>query len=383
MFGSDILEVCIGIVFVFVLVSTICSAVREAIEALLKTRGSYLEFGIRQLLHDAKGDGLAKDFFSHPLISSLFAGEYVPGPEGERRRLWHRGRNLPSYVPSRNFAIALMDLVCRARAAPGSDSTVTPLSLQEIRASAGTIANPALQRALLVAIDSAQGNLDRARENIEAWYDSAMDRVSGWYKRSTQWIIFWIALTISVGANIDTLAIADHLFRHAAVREAIVTAVEQTAASPADRGYQDAMQRLEELHLPIGWASTSATTTAPPSLWNDIVGPVIGWLMTAFAATLGAPFWFDLLNKIMVIRSTVKPREKSQEEGSEDRKATPKIDASARQPVAAASVAPLDGVAPHVVAAETLAVDELDPCSVGATAATPDDRLPAAEGGVA
>jgi hypothetical protein len=34
---------------------------------------------------------------------------------------------------------------------------------------------------------------------------------------------------------------------------------------------------------------------------------------------MGAPFWFDLLNKIMVVRSTVKPKEKSPEEASEDR----------------------------------------------------------------
>ena len=47
-----------------------------------------------------------------------------------------------------------------------------------------------------------------------------------------------------------------------------------------------------------------------------------GYVATAAALTLGAPFWFDVLNKIMVIRSTVKPREKSPEEGSEDRKAS-------------------------------------------------------------
>jgi hypothetical protein len=46
-----------------------------------------------------------------------------------------------------------------------------------------------------------------------------------------------------------------------------------------------------------------------------------GWLLTALAISLGAPFWFDLLNKIMVIRSTVKPHEKSPEEASEDRQA--------------------------------------------------------------
>jgi hypothetical protein len=40
--------------------------------------------------------------------------------------------------------------------------------------------------------------------------------------------------------------------------------------------------------------------------------------MTAFAITLGAPFWFDVLNKIMVVRSTVKPAEKSGDEASKD-----------------------------------------------------------------
>ena len=45
---------------------------------------------------------------------------------------------------------------------------------------------------------------------------------------------------------------------------------------------------------------------------------VLGWLVTALAVMLGAPFWFDVLNRIMVIRSTVKPHEKSPEEPSQD-----------------------------------------------------------------
>src|ERR1043165_6002387 len=75
--GSDILEVSIGIVFVFVLVSTICSAVREGIEAWLKTRASFLEYGIRQLLNDPHGLGIAKELFNHPLIAGLYADEYA------------------------------------------------------------------------------------------------------------------------------------------------------------------------------------------------------------------------------------------------------------------------------------------------------------------
>jgi len=51
-----------------------------------------------------------------------------------------------------------------------------------------------------------------------------------------------------------------------------------------------------------------------------LIKHLLGWLLTAGAISLGAPFWFDLLNKFMVIRSTVKPFEKSQPEGSEDRR---------------------------------------------------------------
>ena len=40
--------------------------------------------------------------------------------------------------------------------------------------------------------------------------------------------------------------------------------------------------------------------------------------MTGFALSMGAPFWFDMLNKIMVVRATVKPHEKSLDEGSKD-----------------------------------------------------------------
>jgi hypothetical protein len=32
--------------------------------------------------------------------------------------------------------------------------------------------------------------------------------------------------------------------------------------------------------------------------------------VTACAVSMGAPFWFDVLNKISVVRSTIKPQER-------------------------------------------------------------------------
>jgi hypothetical protein len=126
---------------------------------------------------------------------------------------------------------------------------------------------------------------------------------------------------------------------------------------------------------------------------------ILGWLITAIAATLGAPFWFDVLNKIMVIRSTVKPHEKSPEEASEDRQparssrgaAAPAAPAAAAAaaPLAAAPLAAAAAMPPRAAGRTTPqpqdAQSRVDGCDVpiAEADATSDEDLPEAEGGVA
>jgi hypothetical protein len=93
MFGSNMLEVAIGVIFVFILVSIICTAVREGIESWLKTRAAYLEHGIRQLLADNAGTGLAKNLYNHPLVFGLFTEGYKPGKTSGSPALFAKGGN--------------------------------------------------------------------------------------------------------------------------------------------------------------------------------------------------------------------------------------------------------------------------------------------------
>jgi hypothetical protein len=74
------------------------------------------------------------------------------------------------------------------------------------------------------------------------------------------------------------------------------------------------------LGLPIGWGSETdpRLNWGATSLGQKLKDHILGWILTALAISLGAPFWFDLLNKFIVIRSTVKPKEKSPEEKSKD-----------------------------------------------------------------
>ena len=55
--------------------------------------------------------------------------------------------------------------------------------------------------------------------------------------------------------------------------------------------------QLQNLPVPLGWT---------PELWHrsDLtlwLLSLAGWLVTAFAISLGAPFWFDLLQKLLNI----------------------------------------------------------------------------------
>jgi hypothetical protein len=386
MFGSQILDTALGLAFVLMVVSLICSAIREGIESFLKTRATHLVHGIRELLQDRDGTGLSRAVFEHPLIYGLFAGGYKPPESGGSSMplMITRGGNMPSYIPSRSFAIALMDIAARGPITDDvsghPDSGV--VSLEGVRANVLNIGNPAIQRVVLTAIDTAQNDFEKAVANIQAWYDGSMDRVSGWYKRSTQWILFVIGLALAVGWNVNTLTIADYLFKDTAARAAIVARAETAAAACSAPSSAD-LSTLNAMNLPIGWDDPRARTGSFPKAF-------LGWLITAIAASLGAPFWFDVLNRIMVIRSTVKPHEKSPEEASEDRQfGAASSPAGAPVAPAATPAAQAQPAASPPARAVTQqlhdAQSRVDGCDVPIEDrdATPDEDLPAAQGGVA
>ena len=338
MFGSEILDVAIGLVFVFLLMSLICSAIRELAEAWFKTRAVYLEQGLRELLHDATGATLVKAVYDHPSVYGLYQGAYDPATVTNRGAL--ATTNLPTYIPASNFAVAMLDLVARGldvQDRTAADAASPRITLDTVRAGIATIGVPPVQRALLSALDLAQGDLDRAQQNIEAWYNASMDRVSGWYKRRTQAVLFGLGLLTAVAVNANAVTIARYLYHDQGARAALVASATGTARDSAvsRAKLDDVVAQLDTLDLPLGWqsgwdagivgarqqlggrvASPRVPITAGPA---DLALAIVGWLLTACAVSFGAPFWFDLLNKVTVIRSTVKPHEKSPDEASDDR----------------------------------------------------------------
>jgi hypothetical protein len=355
MFNTSILDVAIGMVFIYLLLSLLCTATNELIELLLKKRATDLERGIRELLQpgsDSGTAGVVEKIYNHPLVNSLYGGTYAKSGIASGLRYVKRTQ-LPSYIPARNFALALMDIVmpgtpagaqsgaAGATAAPAA----APDQLWALRTQLQNIDNPQVQKALMTLIDAAAGDVARARINIEEWFNSSMDRVSGWYKRRSHIIVLVLGLLVAIAVNADSVLMVRRLASDRALRDSLVAsanvyaqeAVRSNATTPpdplsttqcsqicADETPQCKLKKTQceiaALGLPLGWSSRSdpRLNWNANSLGGHLQDHLFGWLLTALALSLGAPFWFDILNKVIVIRSTVKPKEKSPEDKSKD-----------------------------------------------------------------
>ena len=181
--------------------------------------------------------------------------------------------------------------------------------------------------------------LQQFRDDLEKWYDDCMERVSGWYKRRTQFIVAVIASIACVTLNIDTLAVANHLFRAPADRAAIISLAESVVKEgeakeinsqtkpgeptpelppqPSDAASDQKKREMDDQILKdrldkllsltdkaaiaqIGWQEGSGLLSPGIGGW---LLKACGWALSIFAALFGAPFWFDLLTKTLNMRN--------------------------------------------------------------------------------
>jgi hypothetical protein len=290
MFGSQILEVVIGLTLIFLVLSIGCSGIKEVIASIFSLRANTLVEAIRNMLMNGNRD-LAAELLQHPLIART-------ARPGEK----------PSYISARAFAQALFDLLVPAGGGQ-------PRTIQDLRDGIAKLPDDKLRRTLLGLIDSSQANLDTARDKVEHWFDDTMARVGGWYKRTAQQIIFVAGLLLCVALNADAIMIVRELWSDEALRRAVVAEAEKKVQSgnPADASGQNTSLEQVAIEIrkantpPIGWSSTSGDFRARPSSLGEWLLKLLGIALSSFAIVLGAPFWFDVLNKIINLRLSGDP----------------------------------------------------------------------------
>lgn len=268
MFGSSVLELAIGLTFCYGTVALIVATVQEALAAAFRLRANTLLAGIKSMLNDPRFSALAQLVYAHPLVNPHSDGSVT----GERTLA-----SRPSYIEPGYFAIALIDSIQQV-----------PGDFARLGADIDAVADPQVRRALQGLYARAGGDLERFQRLIGGWFDNAMQRLSGSYKRRQLLISFLISLLLAILFNIDSIALFRTLWQQPQLAAHI-------GAAPAAL---DAQMLRQLWALPIGWQNF------PPVLDTAFALQAAGWIVTASTTLFGAPFWFDLLQRAVQLRST-------------------------------------------------------------------------------
>lgn len=326
--NTRMIEVALGLVLVFAMTSLLLTAVRELWASAWGSRGKILVEALTSFVGDDRD--FALKLMQHPLLVSLSKD---PASKGSS----------PSYMGA---DIVISSLVASlVERIPGGVRPSRPAdfvkALQQLGGSAaGAVVkdsadpNAAFVRGMTSLIHGVEDDWAAYQARLCAWYDSVTERSTGWFKRKNQVSLLILGFMVAAIANINPILIATRLWEDAPLREAIAAAAQNAADSstvaptmttegaPNCEGIKDPQVqafcvRLKEINdlkntgLPMGWNplvipnvfGAERSSNYDVRAWGNLALLIVGWLVTAVAVSLGAPFWFDALGKVASLRS--------------------------------------------------------------------------------
>lgn len=319
MINLGIIDLVIGIFFIYFTLSVICTAIVEGIAQMRELRSSHLQ----KWVTDTFGEALGHKVMEHTLIKGLTQASYKP-----------------DYIPSNVFFIALFENMNKLH----REGKELPENWKDY---------------FLKATDESRflgDDLDTAKKLFEDWYNQAMESVIGTYKKRTRVITLIVAVLVTLFTQADTIVLSKYLKENPTVTANLVKAAEQaeqdsvlysqlinklntidqkleknandtvtgelrttiTQLKNNQAFIKDTYQAISNTGLPLGWenaivkfedrADKSQTCCFTYYLFI-FFQKFVGLSLTAFALTLGAPFWFDMINKMVNVRTSGKKPE--------------------------------------------------------------------------
>ncbi|MEH1968122.1 hypothetical protein [Nostoc sp.] len=368
-----VVDITLGLVFIYLILSLLASEIQELIATLLQWRAKHLKTSIELLLaggsESEKSDiihaiNLVQKLYNDPLINTLnqqakdkvekHFREITKNPD---KKVIEK-QSGPSYLPSETFAITLLDTLKIPQLInyvkhPSEDAKTnlymilasykelkkginnpTSASYQRIKEIYGDIdenfinfVNDELpnevpnnlikslgviaQRSRIKVGDLTE-EMNQFKNEVETWFDRSMDRASGVYKRNAKGVAILIGILVALLTNTDTFHLIKRLSQDSVIRSTITQSASQKIDYIND---SEARKEIEKLlgnaSIPIGWQNINQQfelldTTESNRVYiriSQVFKLICGWIVSGLAIAMGAPFWFDILNKVINVRN--------------------------------------------------------------------------------
>lgn len=352
MFNSSFLDIVISMIFLYLLLALVVTGINEFFFTFRRQRAKHLKRALKLLFYDDEW----KEIFPK-LIESSFI-----------KVLQRKEHEFPAYIPSENFAKALLSIMGEGKI--DFRSIKDRITKTEGKGEFSTLIDYLMQ--------SGVDNIEKLQNELQKIFDQSMDRVAGWYKRNAKLWSFYVAAFLAIGFNIDSMQIARDMFKNkekakinadaaqdyladtanvekkviiiksdstermtlnpeagmntevyididtsntisSETNVAVDTMLVSTDSTVADseqiitkepeeiiKDIKIVVAEIDKMDVPMGWIKGNYPEYNKSETIHifilDWLAKLFGLLITAFAVSLGAPFWFDLLGKVSPLR---------------------------------------------------------------------------------
>ena len=287
--APPLLEVAIGLVFIWLVASALSAGIVEVVASALGFRAKHLWRELGKLLEDH--GAAARDT---AVIEAARLAQTLPPPP-----------------PALDAFIRVPGVTAdSAKRVRHVDTAVAADALTAV-ATQSQFASTELGRLTTSLPPSVTGDPVKLRTWLSRWLDGRMDDVSRMYRSNVRWWAAVAALLVVGMAGLDSIGLAqallDEPLERAVITAEAVRAVEvgdQTAIERCDKDdLRTRVTCLREEATGLGALDLSVWQRPSPRTWGGWGLLVLGFLLSWAAVTAGAPFWFSVLKRLMGVRS--------------------------------------------------------------------------------
>lgn len=330
------------------------SGIVEFIHTIFEKRAAFLQKAFEKLNSTINNTG-------ESLWTKLKANPFITNLEDEVDNKWKLWGRKMSYLDSSTFVSAIINMLGNIKLDENTtvQNEYSKIKLQIEGFDAGNF------QQILKTLAQESTDLKSFEEKLAKWFDQYMEHVSGWFKRYSRLTVMITSAVVTIALNLNTIVItkqlsSDKTLRNSIVQKAVnyvdstaidlvdtnafykndanfriflkenyaylsnkidtalleptnkikqLTAIDSLAYSEATAKYLES--NIQSLGFKIGYTFTGSTT------WEKfeqvfeqnnmtIFWTLCGWLLTVAALSFGAPFWFDLLVKLVNVRNVMK-----------------------------------------------------------------------------
>lgn len=363
MLNSPVLETVLSLTVVILIFSILVTCVQEGRATLTRSRSKMLEMAIGEVLNDKFNKNFAYLLYQHPQIDLLkrkqgelpsyidadtFAAALIDLIAKESTETVYLESPDKSMMQKKEqFTGQVLEkarLESGLEALSGINEATNPQStslVQRFWMGADSMRYSDLKKLLLSFEPVAAGmsreqspeSLEHLKTQIKKWYNNYMDRVTGWYKRKIRKNLFFAATAVTLFFNLNFITLSRTIYADSKLRSTIsamadtlarenapLTALRQKLGSDTAYLGDININAIIGAELPIGWKMQVTDTDMKGKTMvgkalaytryffsnHFTVKNIAGWIIFILALSLGAPFWFDVMKKLVNIRNAGK-----------------------------------------------------------------------------